>query len=71
MSQDGLKALESQLGATVAPGVARLSSSQLQGLAAHVREARHRQAAELAAASDQALDHIPKLLRIPIRRMFS
>jgi hypothetical protein len=70
MSQDGLKALEAQLGASAPAGVARLSASQLRALSSAVMEARHQQAAELAAASDQALKHIPKLLRMPIRRMF-
>ena len=46
-----------------------LSADQLRDLRDAVRDARHRQAAELAAAGEQALSHIPKLLRIPIRKV--
>jgi hypothetical protein len=70
MTDKGLKELEAQLGGPAPPGVAGLGSEQLQALCVAVRDARHQQAADLAAASDQALKHIPKLLRIPIRRMF-
>jgi hypothetical protein len=69
MSNVGLKALERQLGAAAPAGLARLSSAQLEDLAGAVAEARHRQAAELQAAGDQALRHIPRLLRIAIRKV--
>jgi hypothetical protein len=69
MSKVGLKGLETQLGAAVPAGLARLGSAQLDDLAAAVAEARHRQAAELEAAGDHALRHIPRLLRIAIRRV--
>jgi hypothetical protein len=71
MPEDGLKALEAQLGATAPIGIAQLSTDQLRALSDAVTDARRRQAAELAAASEQALQHIPKLLRLPIRKMFS
>ncbi len=69
MSQDGLKALEAELRAAPPRGLAELSAEQLTALAQAVADARHRQAAELAAAGEHALDHIPKLLRIPIRKV--
>ena len=38
-------------------------------LADSVQAARRRQAAELAAAGEQALGHVPRLLRGPIRKI--
>ena len=69
MSTDRLKALEEQLGEAPPEELGRLTDTQLSDLAGAVREARHRQAAELAAASEQALRHIPKLLRVPLRKV--
>jgi hypothetical protein len=69
VAEDGLQALEAQLGAAAPEGLARLSDAQLRDLAGAVTEARRRQASELAAAGDQALRHIPRLLRVPIRRV--
>ena len=69
MSQDGLNELAAELRAAPPAGLAALDDEQLRDLAAAVREARHRQAAELAAAGNQALSHIPRVLRIPIRRV--
>jgi hypothetical protein len=66
---DALAALEAQLGETPPPGVARLEPQHLEHLAAAIRAARHRQAAELQAAGEQAFGYIPRLLRGPIRRM--
>jgi hypothetical protein len=71
MEEDGLKALEAQLGAAAPAGIARLSTGQLRALSDAVENARHRQAAELAAASNQAVQHIPRLLRLPIRKLFA
>jgi hypothetical protein len=69
MSQDGLHVLEAQLNAKAPPGLSALSDQQLRDLAGAIREARHRQASELAAAGDQALRYIPRLLRVPLRRV--
>jgi hypothetical protein len=69
MPKDGVKALAEELRAPPPPGVAALSDEQLRDLAGAVRDARHRQAAELSAAGDHALSHIPKLLRIPVRKV--
>jgi hypothetical protein len=65
----GLQALETQLGAPAPKGLRQLSQDQLRDLADAVREARHQQAAELAAAGDKAFGHIPWLLRGPIRKL--
>lgn len=69
MSKDRLKMLDEQLGAPAPRALGELTEAQVRDLANSVRAARHRQAAELAAAGDQALRHIPKLLRIPVRKV--
>jgi len=69
MPQDGLKALASELRDTPPSSLGELSDEQLRDLASAVRDARHRQAAELAAAADRAAGHIPRLLRGPIRKV--
>jgi hypothetical protein len=69
MSQNGLKALESELGAPPPPAVCGLPDESLQALAGAVRTARHRQAAALAAAREGSLEFIPRLLRGPVRKV--
>ena len=69
IAEEALRALEAQLRGKAPEGLSRLHAEQLQHLAQAVREARHRQAAELEAAGDQALRHIPKALRVPLRRV--
>jgi hypothetical protein len=69
MSTDRLKALDEQLGAPAPRALADLTDAQVRDLADSIRAARHRQAAELAAAGEQALRHIPKLLRGPVRKV--
>jgi hypothetical protein len=64
-----LRALEAELRASAPRAIKQLSDDQLQDLAAAVREARHRQAAELTAAGEKALGHVPRLLRAPVRRV--
>ncbi len=69
MSDEGLKELAAELRDTPPASLSALSADQLRHLTGAVRDARHRQAAELAAAGDRALSHIPKLLRIPVRKV--
>lgn len=69
MRQDGLAELEAQLHAAPPAGLARLAGADLEHLAAAIREARTRQAAELDAAGEHAFRYIPRLLRGPIRRV--
>jgi hypothetical protein len=69
MSDDGLHALEAELRASAPKGLRGLTEADLRDLAGAVAAARHRQAAELQAAGDQALRHIPRLLRGPIRKV--
>jgi hypothetical protein len=68
VSSNGIKALEAQLRAPAPAGVRSLDDAHLLDLAEAITAARHNQAAELAAAGDQALSHIPRLLRGPVRR---
>lgn len=69
MAADALADLQQELGTTPPPGVAALAPEHLDDLAGAIRAARHRQAAELAAAGDQALKLVPRVLRGPIRRL--
>jgi hypothetical protein len=63
-------AIERELAASPPAGVRRLTAEQRDDLAQAIRDAKHRQAAALAAAGEQALGLIPRILRGPIRRMF-
>jgi hypothetical protein len=64
-----LAALEAELGSAPPAGLARLDPDELRDLAHAIRDARHRQAAELEAVGDRALNFVPRLLRGPIRRI--
>ena len=63
------RALKRQLGTKPPAGLAALSGDELDDLARAVRDARHRQAAELQAAGEKAFGHISRLLRGPIRKV--
>jgi hypothetical protein len=66
---EGMQALERELRGPVPSGLAELDSEHLHHLAQAVAEAKRRQAAEIAAAGDQALKHVPRLLRVAIRKV--
>jgi hypothetical protein len=63
--------LEDELPGPMPDGLRGLTEAEREDLAEAIRDARHRQAAALAEAGEQAFGHIPRLLRGPIRRMFS
>ena len=65
----GLEAVERQLRAPAPAGLRNLEDADLLALAEAVRQARHRQAAELEAAGDKAFALVPRILRGPIRRI--
>jgi hypothetical protein len=69
VADDGLRALEAQLGGRAPAGIRRLDEERLRDLADALADARHRQAAELAAAGERAFGHIPRLLRGPVRKV--
>ena len=65
-----LDELQAALGAPPPPGLAeRVHDAELADLARLVRAARARDSAALEAATANALDHVPRLLRGPIRRL--
>lgn len=64
-----MREIEARLRAKLPPGVARLDPEHLRDLLACIDEARHGQAAELQEAGDKAFQHVPWLLRGPIRRI--
>jgi hypothetical protein len=68
---EGIEALQRELRGEVSPGLAKLDSEYLSLLAEAVADAKRRQAAEIAAAGDQALKYVPRLLRIAIRKVMS
>lgn len=69
MAGEGLEALSAQLGTDLPAGVRELGDEQLADLAAVIREARRRETVALAQAGEQALRHIPRVLRGPVRRV--
>lgn len=50
-------------------GLAMLNSSQLQQLDAYLQAAQQTQRAELEAAIERGLSHIPALLRGPVKKI--
>jgi hypothetical protein len=69
MERDGLGALAAQLRAQPSSAVGALDGAHLSHLAGVIRAARHRQARELEAASAQALEGVPRILRGPLRKI--
>ena len=63
--------LEDELRGPVPAGIRGLTDAERQDLADAIADARRRQAAALADAGERAFNQIPRLLRGPIRRMFS
>jgi hypothetical protein len=68
---EGIQALQRELKGDVSDGLAELESEHLLLLAQAVADARRRQAADIAAAGDQALKYVPRLLRVAIRKVMS
>ncbi len=64
-----MRALEAELRVCAPAAITQLSEAQLGDLASAIREARRRQAAELSAAGERAIGHVPRLLRAPVRRV--
>ena len=63
--------LEDELREPLPAGIRQLTEDQRQDLADAIRDARRRQAGALAEAGENALGQLPRLVRGPIRRMFS
>ena len=70
MAASARKAIEQALGAKVPKGVASsLGDDELLRLATMISAAREQQARELDEALENALGHIPRLMRGAIRRI--
>lgn len=70
MTDDGFQELASELRATPPEALRGLSDSDLRDLSGAIRDARHRQAAALASAGENAFGQLPRLVRGPVRRLF-
>jgi len=68
MTDNGLRALEEELGGTVPDSLRLLDAAHVKDLTAAVRNAKRDQAAALEEAGEKALRHIPRLLRVPVRK---
>ena len=65
----GLEALRRELGGRPPKGVAALGDGDLRTLAEAVDAARAEQRRAMAEAGEAAFNHIPRLLRIPLRKL--
>ncbi len=62
--------LEEVLGAEPPPGLAAaVAPEELDRLAAYVREARREQRRAIARAGEEALGHVPRVLRPAVRKV--
>jgi pyruvate dehydrogenase complex dehydrogenase (E1) component len=70
MAGEGLAQLRTELGAEPAASlVASITDEDLAKLARLAHDAKRAQAAALAQAGEQALSHLPRLLRITVERV--
>jgi hypothetical protein len=70
MANDGLAQLRAELGAEPpAALLALLSDADVTILATLVKDAKRSQSEALQQASDQALSHLPRLVRIAVQRV--
>lgn len=69
MQTDGIGWLKEQLRTTPPAAVAELADQDLRKLGDALRAQRKRQGEALTAASDKALESIPRLLRGPVKKL--
>ena len=69
MSKQEWNELSGQLSGEPPDGLAGLPAEHLRHLTEAIRGARHRQAAALHEAGEQAFGFVPRLLRGPIKRI--
>jgi len=67
MAPDRLHAVRAQYGDPLPEGLDALSEDELADLASALAEAREEQSVAVDAAIDQALSHLPWLVRRPVR----
>jgi hypothetical protein len=63
--------LEDELPGPMPDGLRGLTEAEREDLAEAIRDARHRQAAALAEAGENAFGQLPWSVRGPIRKLFS
>lgn len=68
-SDDPVAQLADALGAEPPASLRDADPAAVATLAAAVRQAAEHQEAELVAATDRAFEHIPRLLRGPVKRL--
>jgi hypothetical protein len=61
--------LEQELGARLPEGLDVLSAKELTALAGLLRDAKKRQARELADGVEDSLNFVPRLMRGPVRKI--
>jgi predicted DNA-binding transcriptional regulator YafY len=61
--------LADELGTTALPPLDVLTPAEIETLRLRIRTARQRQKQQLAGAFEAALNHIPALLRGPVRKI--
>lgn len=65
---DPIADLARELRGPVPGEVGSLDGADIEHLAGLIADARHRQAAEIAAAAERGLSYVPRLLRGPLRK---
>ena len=68
-NRHALDALKRELGAPGPEAFAQLDAGALDALATQLRQARERQARQLDEALTRALEHVPALMRLPVRKI--
>jgi hypothetical protein len=71
MTRDAKRALRAELGAAPPKALDALSDDEAEDLAAALRDARTRQSVALQRAMRDALNHVPRLLRGPVRKLIA
>jgi hypothetical protein len=71
MNEEDWRYLREQLREEPPEALRALPGEHLRHLADAIASARHRQAAALQEAGDQAFHYVPRLLRGPIKRILS
>ncbi|GAA5108802.1 hypothetical protein [Haloechinothrix salitolerans] len=68
MSNDARRTLTERVTGDLPEGIAALGDTERQFLANAIGDAKRAQRAELAAAAEESLGYVPKLLRGPVRK---
>jgi hypothetical protein len=69
LAADGIEQLRAELGGELPAGLSRLDDGDARDLTDAIHLARCRQTQALAQAGERAFGHVPRLLRMPIRRL--